>query len=251
MLVFRTMKVRGILIAARALIFIPLVTMTASAAAIVLGYIIRDGHFIYRRIVQTSSGIILWLADAKVTVTGSENLPPEGESCITVFNHQSHLDIPLVAHSLPIQLRFIGKKELKKVPIFGAAIIRMGHFLINRKDHQEALKDLKIAVESIREKGLSLAFAPEGTRSPDGRLLPFKKGAFVLSIETGLPILPVTIDGTSERLPKGSLFARSGPVHVTIHPLVSPSGLTYENRDELLEKIRNIMELPLNNKVEC
>ena len=243
------MKVRAAFIAARALIFIPTVTAAASALAILISYFIRDGRFIHQYIVRPSSRIILWLADAKVTVSGYENVPDATQACITVFNHQSHLDIPLLAYSLPMQLRFIGKKELKRVPFFGPAILRMGHFLINRKDHQSALKELKIAGESIRGKGISLGFAPEGTRSPDGCLLPFRKGAFVLSIETGLPILPVTVDGTSKGLPKGSLIARSSRVHVTIHPQVSPSGFTYENRDELLEKVKNILEIPLTVKV--
>jgi 1-acyl-sn-glycerol-3-phosphate acyltransferase len=250
MLIFLPMKLRAAFIAARSLIFIPLVTVTGSAVGIVLSFFTRDGQFIYRNVVKTCSWMILRLAGLKVTVAGIENIPPGGEGCITVFNHQSHLDIPVIAHSLPIQLRFIGKKELRRAPVFGAAIIRMGHFLIDRSDHQSALRDLKDAAESIRQKGLSLAFAPEGTRSPDGGLLPFKKGAFVLSIETGLPILPVTIDGTARCLPKKSLMTRSGSVTVTIHPLVRPTGLTYGDRDDYLEKIRNIIELPLNTKAE-
>ncbi len=243
------MKLRAALVAARALIFIPLVTAAASAMAIVLSYFIREARFFHNRIVRPCSRMILWLADVTVTISGHENLPRDSQSCIAVFNHQSHLDIPLLAYALPMELRFIGKKELRGVPFFGSAILRMGHFLINRKDRHAALKELKLAGDSVRGKGVSLAFAPEGTRSPDGHLLPFKKGAFVLSIETGLPILPVTIQGASKRLPKGSLIARPGRVHVTIHPQVYPTGMTYEDRDALMEKVRNIMENQLTVKV--
>jgi 1-acyl-sn-glycerol-3-phosphate acyltransferase len=249
MLISRHMNFHSAFVAARALIFIPLVTAAGSATAIVLSCFIRDAGFFHRRIARPCSRMILWLADVSVTVSGLENLPQNGQSCITVFNHQSHMDIPLLAYALPLELRFIGKKELRRIPFFGPAIIRMGHFLIDRKDRRGALEELKLAGDSVSGKSVSLAFAPEGTRSPDGRLLPFKKGAFVMSIATGLPILPVTIQGTFDRLPKGSLIAHPGSVHVTIHPQVYPAGMTYDDRDLLTENVRKIIEKQLNLKV--
>jgi len=251
MLAFRVMNPRVVFVAARALVFVPLVVVVGSAAAIVLSFVSRDGNIIWNHLVRPCSGLILWLAGVKVNVSGTANVPPSGQNCIVVFNHQSHLDPPLLAWYLPLQIRFIGKAELKKVPVFGPAILRMGHFLINRKDHQSALLGLSKAADAIRESGISLAFAPEGTRSPDGRLLPFKKGAFVLSIQAGLPILPVTIDGTFERLPKKSLLAQPGAVRLIIHPLVFPTGMTYEDRGSFMEKIRKTMEEPLKHDIKC
>lgn len=244
------MGIYSFFIAARALIFIPLLTAIASILAVVASYFDRDGRSFHRFIVQPWALVMLRLAGVRVTIDGQANIPQDEQSCIVVMNHQSHLDVPLIVHVVPLQLRFIGKIELKRIPVFGSAVLRSGHFFINRQDHQHALEGIKAAGESAREKQLSLVFAPEGTRSPDGHLLPFKKGAFVMSIETGLPILPVTINGTAKRLPKGSLRARSGPVQVVIHPLMLPSGLTYNDRDYLAEKVRDIIEKPLKDKVE-
>jgi 1-acyl-sn-glycerol-3-phosphate acyltransferase len=239
------MSFSAFFIAARALILIPLITAVGSIFGIIVSYFDKDGRFFHQSIVKPWSRILLWLAGTRVTVHGLENISNSETSCIVVFNHQSHLDIPLIIHTIPLQIRFIGKIELSKVPFFGAAALRTGHFFINRQKHHEALEGIRNAGESVRGKGFSLVFAPEGTRSPDGSLLPFKKGAFVMAIETGLPILPVTIDGTGLRLPKGSLYARGGPVHVTIHPLVPSSGLTYDDRDDLMQNVREIMERPL------
>lgn len=236
------MRIYEYFIAARALIFIPLTTAIGSIFAIIISYFDRDGRFFHLYLLKPWSRIVLWLAAARVTVKGQENVNAFKSSCIVVFNHQSHMDIPLIIYVLPLQLRFIGKMELSRIPFFGAAALRTGHFFINRKNHEEALQGTKNAGVSVKDKGHSLVFAPEGTRSPDGNLLPFKKGAFVTAIETGLPILPVTIVGTARRLPKGSLRARGGPVEVTIHPLVYTSGLTYEDRDNLMKDVRKVMQ---------
>jgi 1-acyl-sn-glycerol-3-phosphate acyltransferase len=244
------MGVYSSFISARALILVPLLTALGSILAVPISYFDRDGRFFHRFIARSWARAILWLAGVRVTVDGLDNIPQSEQSCIVVMNHQSHLDIPLIVHSVPLQLRFIAKIELKRVPVFGSAILRSGHFFVERQDHRHALEGIKAAGESVNDKNLSLVFAPEGTRSPDGRMLPFKKGAFVMSIEADLPILPVSIIGTAQRLPKGSLHARSGPVRVVIHPMLFPSGLTYNDRDFLTEKVRKIIEKPLTDKVE-
>jgi len=245
------MDIYSIFIAVRALLLVPLITVLGSILGVIVSYFDNDGRFFHLRVVRPWARAVLWLAGAHVTIYGQENANQENISCIVVMNHQSNLDIPLIVHSVPLQLKFIGKIELQRIPIFGTAVARSGHFFINRNDHQAALEGIKAAGESVREKGMSLVFAPEGTRSADGRLLPFKKGAFVMAIETGLPILPVTIDGTTRRLPKGSLRARAGPVKVTIHPMVSTKGLNYDDRDGLVEKVRKIIEKRLEDNVEC
>jgi len=240
------MNIPEFLISARALILIPLITGIGAIFAIFISFFDRYGRFFHLYMLKPWSRIVLRLAAVKVTVDGQENMGPANTSCVVVFNHQSHLDIPLIISVIPLQLRFIGKIELSRVPFFGAAAVRTGHFFVDRQNHREAMESVRKAGVSVREKGFSLVFAPEGTRSPDRNLLPFKKGAFVTAIETGLPVLPVTIDGTSLCLPKGSLRARGGPVRVTIHPLVPTDGLTYGDRDDLLEKVRTTMEGPLN-----
>ena len=239
------MRIPAFFVAARALAIIPLITAVGSILAIFISYFDKDGQFFQRWLLRPWSRVVLWLAAARVTVSGRENIKP-GTSCIVVFNHQSHLDIPLIICFIPLSLKFIGKVELSRIPFFGAAALRNGHFFINRKDHAEALQAIRKAGNTVRKEGASLVFAPEGTRSRDGQMLPFKKGAFVTAIETGLPILPVTINGTGSNLPKGSLYARGGSVEVTIHPPVATSGLTYQDRDDLMKRVREIMEKPLN-----
>jgi 1-acyl-sn-glycerol-3-phosphate acyltransferase len=239
------MRISGYFIAARALIFIPLLTAIGAILGIFVGYFDRGGRYFHLYFLKPWSCIVLWLAAVRVTVHGQNNIDPGKKSCIVVFNHQSHLDIPLIIYSVPLQLRFIGKIELSRIPFFGAAASRTGHFFVNRQNHEEALASIRKAGDFVRAEGFSLVFAPEGTRSSNGNLLPFKKGAFVTAIETGLPILPVTITGSAQRLPKGSLRARRGPVEVMIHPLVDITGLTYEDRDDLMENVRKMMEKPL------
>ena len=239
------MGLHSVIVGIRALIFIPFSILILGSMATVLIFF-RDGERIINGpVANTWARTVIWLAAARITVHGIRNIPSTGDSYIVVMNHQSNMDIPILVHSLPLQLRFIGKKELKKIPIFGSALIKAGHFLIDRGHHRKAMEGIKAAGKVLRQRGVSVVFAPEGTRSTSSKLLTFKKGAFVMAIETGIPILPVTIDGTRNSLAKGSLWTRSADVIVQIHPPVPTASLSYEDRDELSEKIRSIMEKTL------
>ncbi len=236
------MSFHSLIVGVRAVVLIPFSIFILGSVATILIFLGVGERYINGPVAKTWARIVIWLAAARVTVHGLGNIPPTEESYIVVMNHQSNMDIPVLVHSLPLQLRFIGKVELKKVPIFGNALIRAGHFLIDRKNHEKAMEGMRSAGEILRHHGLSVVFAPEGTRSPDGELLPYKKGAFVMGIETGIPILPVTIAGTRRSLSKGSLWARSADVTVTIHEPVPAKDLTYEDRDKLADKVKSIME---------
>ena len=243
------MGIHSFLIGIRALIFIPLSTLVVASTAIILAFIKVDDRFVNGPLLKHWSSFALWLAAAKVTVKGKENIPSLDGSYIVVMNHQSNMDIPVLINSMPLQLRFIGKIELRKIPIFGTGLIRGGHFLIDRKDHEKAMAGIQEAGQVLQQQGLSVVFAPEGTRSPDGQLLPFKKGAFVMAIETGIPLLPVTIDGSTRSLPKGSLWAKRTGITVTIHEPIPTSSLVYEDRTELTEKVKGIMERTLEDGI--
>jgi 1-acyl-sn-glycerol-3-phosphate acyltransferase len=242
------MGLHSVLIGIRSLILIPVSVLVLAVIATIMAFFSVDERTINGKMAKRWARLVLWLAAAEVTVRGLEKIPSLSSSYIVVMNHQSNMDIPVLQHSLPNQLRYIGKIELKKIPVFGSALIRAGHFLIDRKDHQKAIVGLKGVGEKLKERGVSVVFAPEGTRSRDGRLLPFKKGAFVMAIETGIPILPVTIDGTRNSLARGSLWAQKAEVKVTIHEPVPTASLTYEDRDELLEKVRGVMIGTLQHK---
>jgi len=236
------MSLHSVIVGIRALILIPFSILLLAGAATVLAFLRVDERVINGSLARYWARFVIWLAAARVSVLGAGNIPSQESPYLVVMNHQSNMDIPVLVHSLPLQIRFIGKIELKKIPLFGSALLRAGHFLIDRGDHQKAMEGMREAGAAVRRKGVSVVFAPEGTRSHDGRLLPFKKGAFVMAIETGIPILPVTIDGTRLSLPKGSLWARKADITVTIHEPVSTAGLGYEDRDDLLKRVRGIIE---------
>lgn len=174
----------------------------------------------------------------RMTVEGEENIQPN-QPYILMANHQSLYDVWAIIGYVPMQLRWVIKKELRKWPIFGIGCFRMGHIFVERGFSEVARNSLHNAAKRIRS-GTSVAFFPEGTRSSDGRLLPFKKGGFHVAAAAQVPILPVTVLGGRHILAKGSAKLRPGPMHIVIHP---PIPVTQDNSDpakrrELIEKVR-------------
>jgi 1-acyl-sn-glycerol-3-phosphate acyltransferase len=177
---------------------------------------------------------MLGLAGARVEVEGVERLPRD-EAMILAVNHQSWFDIVALFGALPVSLRFVAKKEISRVPLFAQAIRAAGHVFLDRKNRAKAVTSMREAGVRMREQGLSMALFPEGTRSPDGRLLPFKKGSFVLAIETGATMLPVAMDGGRLIMPKGRLRILSGRVRIRCGEPIPLAGLTKDDRDAVLE----------------
>jgi 1-acyl-sn-glycerol-3-phosphate acyltransferase len=129
------------------------------------------------------------------------------------------------------------KKELRLVPALGIACAALGHIYIDRSDHQAAIESINAAREKITD-GTSVIFFPEGTRSDDGRLKRFKKGAFRFAVDTGLPLLPVTVDGARDVLPARRYDLRPGRARLVIHPPVATEGLTKDEAIELSDRVR-------------
>lgn len=157
---------------------------------------------------------------------------------IFLMNHQSAMDIPCAFAALPVNIRFVAKHVLKYVPFLGWYMTMTGMIFINRSNHREAVKSLAIAGEHIRSGKSILAF-PEGTRSRDGLILPFKKGPFVLAIEAQVPIVPIAIEGSYKVLPTGGLSLRKHPIRVKIGQPIETKGLKNANRDALLRQVRD------------
>lgn len=157
---------------------------------------------------------LLWIAGAKLTVNGRENVPLN-RPVIFVANHCSHLDIGTLCKSLPVNLHFIGKKELIWAPVVGWYMWVAGHIFIDRSNKKKAIKSLEAAAEKIKS-GKSVVMYPEGTRSKDGNLGVFKKGAFHLAIQSGVAIVPVSIKGTYNVWPANSNKITPGNVYVEI-----------------------------------
>lgn len=159
---------------------------------------------------------------------------------IFLMNHQSAMDIPCAFGALPVNIRFLAKHVLKYVPFLGWYMAMTGMIFINRSSRKEAMKSLKRAGERIRAGKSILAF-PEGTRSRDGLILPFKKGSFVLAIEAQVPIIPVAIEGSLRALPTGGIWARPHSIRVKVGQPIETKGLTLANRDALLRQVRDAL----------
>ena len=160
--------------------------MLWSLLAIAPSLVTRTGNPVHR-VARTWSRSILAVSGIRVAVSGLERIDP-ARPYIFMSNHQSNFDIPVLLAHLPLQFRWLAKAELFKIPVFGRAMRGAGYISIDRADREAAFKSLGEAAETIR-KGVAIMIFPEGTRSLDGTLKPFKKGGFVLAVDAGVPIL--------------------------------------------------------------
>ncbi|MEH0022726.1 MAG: lysophospholipid acyltransferase family protein [Desulfobacter sp.] len=159
-------------------------------------------------------------------------------SYVVVANHQSMVDIPVLHGFLGLKIKWVMKQELRKIPVFGAACNQLGCIFVDRSNHEAALRSIAAAKEKLSGRSSVLFFA-EGTRSRDGHVMPFKKGAFVFAMETGLPILPVTIQNSMNVLPSDSLDLTPGTVDVVVHPPVHVSRSHGEDLDRVVRQVRH------------
>ncbi len=182
------------------------------------------------------SRLCCFLVPVKVELTGTENYSPRN-SYVIIANHRSLVDIIILHGWLRLKIKWIMKKELAKIPIFGTACRKLGCIYIDRKDREAAIHSIKQAQASFTP-GSSVIFFPEGTRSRNDRVLPFKKGAFRFAMDTGLPILPVTIRGSDRILPPRSLDLFPGKAGVVIHPPIDMSRAGTEDIDRIIASAR-------------
>jgi 1-acyl-sn-glycerol-3-phosphate acyltransferase len=177
----------------------------------------------------------LGLAGIRYRVVGLEHVP-DG-AAVFCANHESNIDPPVLFRALHPQMRFLYKAELHRFPVMGLVFDAGGFVPIQRADRRKAFASVDLAVASLKAGRAFLIF-PEGTRSPDGELLPFKKGGFIMAIQAQAPIVPVAISGGRAAMRKGSGIVR--PVHVTIRvgAPIPTAGLTVDDRDQLIERVR-------------
>jgi len=183
------------------------------------------------------SRLILKTSGVQVTVEGLEHVDPHGPAIFCV-NHQSSMDIPVLLVSLPFQFRFLAKRSLFRYPFMGWHLRRSGHIAVHRDRPGEARKSLEEAVRKIRE-GYPVVVFPEGARSRTGEILPFKAGAFHLAVRSGVPVVPITLNGTMAVLKPDTVHIRPGRVEMIVHPAVPTAGLASEDVRELAERVRN------------
>jgi 1-acyl-sn-glycerol-3-phosphate acyltransferase len=179
----------------------------------------------------------LWLLGARLQV---EPLPQVDwrQPHIFLMNHQSMADIPAAFAALPVNLRFIAKHTLRRMPFIGWYMGFTGMVFVNRSNRMEAIRSLALAGERIRGGANILAY-PEGTRSPDGALLPFKKGPFLLALEAKVPIIPVAIEGSGRLMPRGGFRIHPGPIRVKVGAPILTAHRAAEDRDALLVEVRD------------
>ncbi|MHA7130057.1 lysophospholipid acyltransferase family protein [Algoriphagus namhaensis] len=187
------------------------------------------------------AGVWSFLCGIRYEIEGQEFIAKD-KSYIFIFNHRSFLDAPIIPLTVPKEVRAIGKKELSKIPVFGLIVSRVAIW-VDRSNAESRQKGLE-AVAKLIGKGKSIMIAPEGTRNDTQEtLLPFKKGAFRLSAETQIPILPMAIIGADQILPKGSKLLRPGKVKVVFSEALTPPNSTAESEiDRFVEKGRNRLE---------
>jgi len=195
----------------------------------------RNLHCACDRAARRWAKAVLWAAGVRVEIEGLENLRTR-EPQIVISNHQSWFDVFALAAHLPVRYRFVAKKELGDIPIFGRAWMACGHVAVDRGNREAAIEALDQAWREIHEEKLTMVLFPEGTRSPDGKLKAFKKGAFVLAVQGQVPLVPIAVLGSRAVMPKGSVKVRRGPITLRIGKPIPTEGSTIRDRNRLLRE---------------
>lgn len=180
--------------------------------------------------------MLLVFAGARVKVTGLEKLDPHG-SYVVCPNHVSYMDTPVLLTHVPVNFRFLAKKELFAIPLLGGHLGRAGNISVPLEDPRAALRVLSAAGKAMREKGLSMLVFPEGGRSEDGLIQPFKDGAAYLAIKAGVPLVPIAIVGIGKVLPIHSHQLTPGPVTMRIGDPIPTEGLAPAARTALTQQL--------------
>jgi len=216
-------------------VFVPLTALFAVSASIFTLFDSSGRSYAFHARLWARFGLAL--NSTQVELRGAEHLP-EG-SFILMSNHQSNFDILSLISIIPRRIYWIAKKELFDIPIFGSSMRRGGYIPLDRSDGRKALKSMENAAGIIRQ-GSSVVMFPEGTRSPDGRLLPFKRGGFMLAVRAGVPVIPATINGSGKVNPGGQIRLYDGKISITLHsPITLPTGMKKSEAEEwLMERVQ-------------
>lgn len=209
-----------------------------------LGSLVERKGYVAHFCARLWARMILFSGGVRVRISGLEHLQQD-QPYVFMSNHESALDIPILIRSLPYQVRMMAKKELFRIPLFGWAIALGGYIKVDRTNTERAIASLREAAQRIPLQGVSVLVFPEGTRSPAGKLRRFKKGGFAFAMDTGYPVVPVTVRGSRRRIPKGALAIRPGRVEVIVGPPIPTRDYTRETRSQLVEATREVI---LDNK---
>lgn len=226
-------------------------TALVAVAGVVATFIACVVVLVVTRFSPTSpviEGVIRWwsrtwlrAAGCDLEIDGSEHVDPD-RSYVIVANHMSNLDIMVSFLAIPVPIRFLAKRELFKIPVFASAMRSVGIVSVDRRSSAPMHSQINTHAKELVATGRSLIIYPEGTRSREGELGPFKKGAFTIAVGAGLPVLPVTISGTREAWPPGSPWVRGGPVRAVVDPPIETHRMTQADAVALREQVHSIIE---------
>ncbi|MBW1837302.1 MAG: 1-acyl-sn-glycerol-3-phosphate acyltransferase [Deltaproteobacteria bacterium] len=225
------------------LIFLILNTLVLGTIVILISPLDRKGNFVHY-IGKFWSLMNIFLSGTRIKITGQEKIQ-KNQSYIVISNHQSLFDVWALIGKIPLQLRWIVKLEIRKMPIFGYALERMGHIYINRKTRSAAASSLEKAARKIKG-GTSVIIFPEGTRSKDGHLLRFRRGGGIIALKSGVPILPVTVIGSRFVLPKDTLNLMPGKIEVIVGDIIDPGQFDENRIDDLMDTVKSAIEKNLD-----
>ena len=221
------------------LLFLVPFTLLVSTAAVIAGLFDATGRVGHACARFWSRGL-LSAARIRLAVDGLEQVPMDGP-VVYMGNHQGNFDINALSLAIPRQFSWIAKEELFRYPIFGAAMRRAGYIPLDRSDGRKALKSIKQAADRIAS-GTSVVIFPEGTRTVDGSLLPFKRGAFILAAKAGVPIVPFTINGSRAINPRNRMELYPGTIRVSFSAPITTAGVP---ETELMAQVREAIAAKL------
>ncbi|AZG47515.1 HAD-IB family hydrolase [Gordonia insulae] len=212
----------------------------SAALGFVGGLVRRDPNVLVESAIPTGNDVGLALAGVGVDVLDGEEYLTSDRPCVFVFNHQSKLDLPVIIHLVRRDATGVAKKEVKRVPVLGQILDAAGLVFIDRADAGKAIEQLQPAVQKLRDEGVSLVVAPEGTRSSTPRIAPFKKGPFHIAMQAGVPVVPIVLRNTGELMWRGSQLIKPGTVEVKVLPPVDTSDWRPETAGEHAEEVRQM-----------
>jgi 1-acyl-sn-glycerol-3-phosphate acyltransferase len=192
---------------------------------------------LYSRLTRRWAGTILSASGSPVVVHGMEHVSGDAPM-VVVSNHVSWFDVFAIASVLPGTFHFVAKKELERIPIFGSAWKAAGHISIDRSNRASAIQSLREAGQKIRHERGAVVIFPEGTRSRTGRLQPFKKGAFMLAVEAGVPVVPTVVVGSYDIMRPDTWKIRPNTIHVHFTDPIPTEDIRGSGSDALVDRVR-------------
>ena len=238
-------RLRGLLFADPMIVF---ATIFFGTISLIVSFFDRTGA-VQIRVARAWARTLLRVSGVRVHVEGLEHIDPAA-SYVFIANHLSYMDTPVVLAHIPAQFRFLAKRGLFQIPFLGQHLSRAGHIPVPREDPRASVKTMQRAAETIQSKKVSLLIFPEGGRSHDGAMGPFKEGGAYIAIRAGVPVVPVAIVGTRAVLPYGAGIVKPGSVTLRILEPIATAQLTLKDRGKLTGQLRMLIGEEAYNRVK-